>query len=87
MKKRSINIRILLCIYFATYSTASYAYLDPGTASMILQGAIAAIAGALITIRLYWHRIKSLFAKSTEKEAQTESEKENDKLKDDPSNF
>ncbi len=31
----------------------AYAYLDPGTASMLLQGLIAAIAAGLVVIKLY----------------------------------
>ncbi len=46
------------------YSTSVYAYLDPGTGSIILQGAIAAIAGAAFTLKLYWNRIKAFFFKS-----------------------
>lgn len=36
-------------------------YLDPGTGSLIIQGLIALFAGAAVTIRLYWKRIKSVF--------------------------
>ncbi len=35
------------------------AYIDPGTGSLILQGLLAAIAGALLTLRLYWSRVKA----------------------------
>jgi hypothetical protein len=31
----------------------AYAYLDPGTGSILLQGLIAAIAGVAVTGRLY----------------------------------
>jgi len=40
---------------------SAFAYLDPGTGSMILQGIIAALAGAAVTLKLYWYRIRSLF--------------------------
>ena len=39
------------------------AYLDPGTGSIILQGAIAGIAVAWFTIKLYWYKLASLFGK------------------------
>lgn len=39
----------------------AYAYLDPGTGSLILQAVIGVIAGALMALRIYWGRIKSLF--------------------------
>ena len=37
------------------------AYLDPGTGSFIIQGIIAAVVGAGLAIKLFWHRIKGLF--------------------------
>ena len=32
-------------------------YIDPGTGSIILQSIAAAVAGAAIVGKLYWHRI------------------------------
>jgi hypothetical protein len=37
------------------------AYIDPGTGSFVIQGIIAAVVGAGIAIKMFWHRIKSLF--------------------------
>lgn len=37
----------------------AYAYLDPGTGSIILQAVIGAVAGALIVVKLYWYRFTS----------------------------
>ena len=34
------------------------AYLDPGTGSLIIQGLIAAFAGAAVALRAYWKRIQ-----------------------------
>jgi nitrate/nitrite transporter NarK len=42
----------------------AYAYLDPGTGSMILQGLIGGIAGGMFAIRLYWGKIKSRFGRA-----------------------
>ncbi len=79
MNKTSIIVGRLLGVSLATYSVASHAYLDPGTASIILQGTIAAIAGAAITLKLYWYRIKSMFTKSSEKDVEnTDFESEED---------
>ena len=41
----------------------AFAYLDPGTGSMILQGLIAGIAVAGFTIKTYWYKLRSLFGK------------------------
>ncbi|MDH3690783.1 MAG: hypothetical protein OEU36_15150, partial [Gammaproteobacteria bacterium] len=43
----------------------AYAYLDPGTGSILLQGLIAAIAAGLVVIKLYWQKVKAfLFGRS-----------------------
>ena len=41
----------------------AYAYLDPGTGSMILQGLIGGIAGGMFAIRLYWGKLKNRFGR------------------------
>ena len=52
---------IALCLVFIGTENA-YAYLDPGTGSIILQGIIATVAGALVAGRVYWQRVKTFFA-------------------------
>lgn len=39
----------------------SYAYLDPGTASIVVQSIVAAVAASAATAGIYWQRLKSLF--------------------------
>ena len=39
----------------------SYAYIDPGTGSMLVQAVLAAIVGSAVTIKLFWKRIKIFF--------------------------
>ena len=36
----------------------AYAYLDPGTGSVILQALIGVIAGVLIALKIYWYKLK-----------------------------
>lgn len=40
----------------------AYAYLDPATGSMIFQGLIAGLLTAVVAIKMYWARIKTLFS-------------------------
>ena len=54
----------------------AYAYLDPGTGSMLLQGLIAGLMGALYTIKIYWARIKSFFGRSKNDEKKDPGEDE-----------
>ena len=42
-------------------ATPAYAYVDPGSGSMIIQLTIAAVAGGLWTLKLYWLRVKRFF--------------------------
>ena len=46
---------------FGVAPNSAYAYLDPGTGSILLQGAIAGIAGILLAVRTYWARITGVF--------------------------
>lgn len=39
----------------------AWAYLDPGTGSMAIQILIGLVAGALVTLKLYWGKLKSFF--------------------------
>ena len=41
-------------------SAPASAYIDPGTGSFLVQGIIAAVLGAAMVIKMYWHRIKSV---------------------------
>lgn len=43
-------------------SESAWAYLDPGTGSLILQSVIAGVAGALVVGRLYWEKLKVYFS-------------------------
>lgn len=42
-----------------------YAYLDPGTGSIILQSMLAGIAVAAGMLRMYWHQFKAFCARLT----------------------
>ena len=38
--------------------TSAFAYLDPGTGSMLLQVILGGVAAATVALKLYWQRIK-----------------------------
>lgn len=46
-------------------SFPAYAYLDPGTGSLLLQGAIAAAAAVFGVLSLWWQQAKQLFQSLT----------------------
>ncbi len=60
---RSHRIAIILFVGLLS-STPTYAYIDPGTGSVLLQGLLAGIAVALGVARTYWQRIKAFFSPS-----------------------
>ena len=53
----------LIVLSGLTLPINAFAYIDPGTGNMILQGLIAALAGIAITAKLYWNRIKAFFVR------------------------
>lgn len=55
----------LLCLLMAT--GPAYAYLDPGTGSILLQGLVAAVAGGLVAARLYWSKVKEFLSFASKK--------------------
>ena len=48
---------ILLLFTGATISDA-YAYIDPGSGSIIIQAIIGALVGVGITLKVYWYKFK-----------------------------
>jgi len=64
MRVLFITITLLLIL-----PATSFAYLDPATGSMIIQGIIGAIAGLLVAIKLYWFKIKSFFSRTKQPDA------------------
>lgn len=43
------------------WAKPAYAYLDPGTGSLLFQSIIALIAGVAVVAKVYWLRIKNFF--------------------------
>ena len=54
-------------VYFVKYIFASlrrsYAYLDPGSGSFILQLILAILLGAMFVLRSYWAKIRDAIKK------------------------
>lgn len=61
--------RKLLAVAAVAWPAAAFAYIDPGTGSILIQGVIAAIAAVGVTLKLYWHRFVGLFRRSKSEEA------------------
>ena len=51
--RRFHYIEVMKCIFFA--------YLDPGSGSMIIQMIIGAVAASFFAIKTYWNKILDFF--------------------------
>lgn len=44
-------------VLFLALTGPAFAYIDPSSGSMVLQGIIAGIAAIAVTAKLWWHRL------------------------------
>ncbi len=54
------------CLVFSmtfNLSNEAWAYLDPGTGSMVLQLLLGGVAGVVVVVKLYWEKIKYFFSR------------------------
>ena len=56
--KASTKLVLLLGVALLLYPSTVYAYLDPGTGSLIVQASVAAFFAVSLVIRVYWRKIK-----------------------------
>ncbi|MFP4467248.1 MAG: hypothetical protein ACLFP1_09365, partial [Candidatus Goldiibacteriota bacterium] len=54
---------ILFIMLFLALPCGVYAYLDPGTGSFIVQMLVAAVASALLAVKIFWNSIVDFFRK------------------------
>lgn len=61
---------VMVVVLLGGLTRSAYAYLDPGTGSMILQVLLGGVAGLALAGKLYWHKLLSLFGmrKGTEED-------------------
>lgn len=67
---------ILVTITFLFFlSNNAYAYLDPGSGTIILQAILGFLAAVLATASYYWTKLKIFFSKLLKKEKKNGSER------------
>jgi hypothetical protein len=57
------KLLIISSVYFLSSMSNAYAYLDPGTGSIILQAIVGFIAATAATVSIYWTKFKSIINK------------------------
>ena len=68
------NLKFLFLIFsLIAYTSPAYAYLEPGTGSMLVQGLIGGIAVVMSFLSIYWQKVKAFFSKE---EADTDTAEE-----------
>jgi len=59
LSQKISRILPLAIVFFVVGISPAYAYLDPGTAGMLLQLLLGGVAGAAVVLKLYWTRLKA----------------------------
>jgi hypothetical protein len=62
LRERAVFFITIFGLLFMAIPNA-YAYLDPGTGSMLVQIIIAGSIGALFALKAFWKRIMAFFRK------------------------
>ena len=60
MLRRALRIGFVLAACLSIASPA-YAYLDPGTGSMLLSAVIGVAAAVGLAVKMFWYRLTGLF--------------------------
>ena len=75
---KSINKLFLGLILLFLLSQTVYAYIDPVTGSLIIQGLIAAVVGALAMIKFQYARVKAFINKILGRDARKDKSVDNE---------
>tara|TARA_Y100000992_G_C20823753_1_gene286101 strand:- start:1 stop:243 length:243 start_codon:yes stop_codon:yes gene_type:complete len=69
-KKKIIILSFLIFIV----SNPAYAYLDPGTGSIIITAILGFVAAAITTLNIWWQKIKTFFLSSNKSDNKKDEE-------------
>ena len=75
-KERSKKLAPLIVVFLVSLSASNaHAYLDPATGTLIIQAIGAAIAGAVLTLKMNWLKVKAYFRQGAD-ESESNSDRE-----------
>jgi hypothetical protein len=60
MTIRLVRVVIALAVFLSLASPA-YAYLDPGTGSMLLSAVFGVVAAVALAVKMFWYRLVGFF--------------------------
>jgi len=69
-------MKSLFVLFLILCSQPAWAYLDPGTGSMLLQVILGGIAAIGVALKLFWHKIRVAlgFSRKSDPDEDTEEE-------------
>jgi hypothetical protein len=59
MNMNAIPMLLLGVLLVVAFERPTYAYLDPGSGSMLLQVLLGGVAGVAVIVKLYWRGLLS----------------------------
>ena len=71
--QNKLMVMIMAVIVNLLFIKSAYAYLDPGTGSMMLQVILGGIAAVGVAIKLYWHRLRAALGMAKKEDSEDES--------------
>lgn len=63
------KIRFLILLFALVITGNAWAYLDPGSGSMLLQVVLGGAAAIGVIVKLYWYRLKRALGFGAKKQA------------------
>jgi hypothetical protein len=57
LSNKSLVVGFHVTVFSLILTTPTHAYLDPGTASILLQGLLGGLAVAIASVSFFWRRI------------------------------
>lgn len=66
-------MKAIISVVLMLVVTDTFAYLDPGTGSMLLQVILGGVAAVGVALKLYWHKIMSVLGMAKETDTEDES--------------
>lgn len=66
---KRVSWLVLAAIWLVLFSERpAHAYIDPAAGSLVIQVLLGGVAGLAVIVKMYWHRITTLFGRSDKPE-------------------
>jgi len=57
-EQRKLGLASITLLFLGFIISDAYAYIDPGSGSIIIQALIGVLVGVAITLKVYWYKFK-----------------------------